>query len=60
MTQIATSKNTAAMAPARPRRALGLWAAMALVIGNMIGSGIFCSSITRTVWWHFYHLLALY
>jgi hypothetical protein len=31
----------AAEAPARPRRALGLRASMALVIGNMIGSDIF-------------------
>lgn len=41
MTQISTSQSTVAQEPAKSRRALGLWAAMALVIGNMIGSGIF-------------------
>jgi len=41
MAQLATSKSTGAQEPARPRRALGLWASMALVIGNIIGSGIF-------------------
>jgi basic amino acid/polyamine antiporter, APA family len=28
-------------APASPRRAIGLWTAVALVMGNMIGSGVF-------------------
>ena len=41
MAQVATPQSSIAQAPARPRRALGLWASMALVIGNMIGSGIF-------------------
>jgi Amino acid permease len=41
MEQLTTSKIPVAIAPAKPRRALGLWASMALVIGNMIGSGIF-------------------
>jgi len=41
MAQAATSKSMAAQEPSKPRRALGLWASMALVIGNMIGSGIF-------------------
>jgi APA family basic amino acid/polyamine antiporter len=41
MAQVTTSKSMLAEAPARPRRALGVWASMALVIGNMIGSGIF-------------------
>ena len=36
MAQVTTSKSMVAEAPARPR-----WASMALVIGNMIGSGIF-------------------
>ncbi len=46
MAQVATSKSTAAQAPARPRRDLGLWTSMALVIGNMIGSGIFLLPIS--------------
>ena len=29
------------MTPAAPRRAIGPWAALALVVGNMIGSGIY-------------------
>jgi len=41
MAQLATPNSAVAQEPARPRRALGLWASMALVIGNMIGSGIF-------------------
>jgi basic amino acid/polyamine antiporter, APA family len=41
MAQVTTSKSMVAETPARTRRALGLWASMALVIGNMIGSGIF-------------------
>ena len=41
MAQVATLQSAPAGAPARPRKALGLWASMALVIGNMIGSGIF-------------------
>jgi hypothetical protein len=37
MAQVTTSKSMVAEAPARPRRALGVWASIALVIGNMIG-----------------------
>ncbi len=40
MAQVAYKGSVAAQ-PAASRKALGLWAAMALVIGNMIGSGIF-------------------
>ena len=35
MTQVAYKGNVAAREPATSRKALGLWAAMALVIGNM-------------------------
>jgi hypothetical protein len=38
MAQLASSKSTVAQEPAKPRRALGLRASMALVIGNMIGA----------------------
>jgi len=41
MAQLAAPEGAIAQEPARPRRALGLWASMALVIGNIIGSGIF-------------------
>ena len=41
MAQVATPPSPVAQVPARPRKALGLWASIALVIGNMIGSGIF-------------------
>lgn len=41
MVQLTTSKSPVTQEPAKPRKALGLWASMALVIGNMIGSGIF-------------------
>jgi APA family basic amino acid/polyamine antiporter len=46
MSQVVSSKNPVPQEPIRqqpmtPQRALGLWASMALVIGNMIGSGIF-------------------
>jgi APA family basic amino acid/polyamine antiporter len=41
MTQVAIDKGVVAQESTQPRRALGLWASMALVIGNMIGSGIF-------------------
>ncbi len=41
MAQVAYKGSAAAREPAASRKALGLWAAMALVIGNMIGSGIF-------------------
>ncbi len=41
MTQIAVKKDTLTVESMQPRRTLGLWATMALVIGNMIGSGIF-------------------
>ncbi|SRR5579883_575491 len=33
--------QSVAQAPSKPQRALGLWSSMALVIGSMIGSGIF-------------------
>jgi APA family basic amino acid/polyamine antiporter len=38
---MATQDRAAPSAPAAQRRGLGLWMATALVIGNMIGSGIF-------------------
>ncbi len=41
MAQIAPDKSVAARESVTSRKALGLWAATALVIGNMIGSGIF-------------------
>ena len=41
MAQVVSKESTASRAPAISRKALGLWAATALVIGNMIGSGIF-------------------
>jgi len=41
MTQVAIDKGVDVGVPTQPRRALGLWASTALVIGNMIGSGIF-------------------
>ena len=41
MVQQTASKSPITQEPAKPRKALGLWASMALVIGNMIGSGIF-------------------
>ncbi len=41
MAQITPPQSGVAQAAAQPRRALGLWSSMALVIGSMIGSGIF-------------------
>ena len=41
MTQVAINKDVVAQAPANHRPVLGLGASTALVIGNMIGSGIF-------------------
>ena len=41
MAQLASSESVATRAPAISKKSLGLWAATALVIGNMIGSGIF-------------------
>ncbi len=41
MTQVAINKEVVVQEPANPRPALGLGASTALVIGNMIGSGIF-------------------
>ena len=41
MVQQTASKSPITQEPAKPRKALGLWASTALVIGNMIGSGIF-------------------
>jgi APA family basic amino acid/polyamine antiporter len=41
MAHIVPPQSALAQAPAKPRRALGLWSSMALVIGGMIGSGIF-------------------
>jgi APA family basic amino acid/polyamine antiporter len=41
MLQVTSAKSTVAGEPVKSRRALGLWASMALVVGNMIGSGIF-------------------
>jgi APA family basic amino acid/polyamine antiporter len=39
--ELAPSGNGAAAAPPKLKRELGLWMATALVIGNMVGSGIF-------------------
>ena len=41
MAQLTAMKRMGVQESSGPRRALGLWASMALVIGNMIGSGIF-------------------
>jgi APA family basic amino acid/polyamine antiporter len=41
MARIAIPQPSEAQKPGSSRRALGLWGSMALVIGNMIGSGIF-------------------
>jgi APA family basic amino acid/polyamine antiporter len=40
---VTTSPTTSSTGPARPRlkRSIGLWMATALVVGNMVGSGIF-------------------
>ena len=41
MTDIASAPRDGAKAPPKLKRSMGLWMATALVIGNMVGSGIF-------------------
>lgn len=41
MAKAVTPPGAVMQTPAKPRRALGVWSSMSLVIGGMIGSGIF-------------------